>query len=219
MGINLTVIAVIVGGAGLLLFALGVARLRRLRVVAGCGHCTIGATLTAVGVAGGAVAFNLHSYERLTHERPVAEIRFVEEAPRRYTALLYPADSERVERYSLNGDEWQLDARILKWTGPAVLGGLDSYYRLDRISGRYQDVASERGLERSVHDLANGGGLDLWQVAREHGRWLPWVDTVYGSATYLPMRHEARFQVMVTQSGLLARPLNEPAVEALEGWR
>ncbi len=179
----------------------------------------MGAALTALGVGGGAVAVNLHSYERLTHERSVMEIRFVETAPRQYTALLYPEDSDRVHRYELLGDEWQLDARIIKWTGPAVITGMDSIYRLERLSGRYRDVESERSLERSVHDLANGGGLDLWEVARDHSRWLPWLDSLYGNATYLPMSNEARYQVVVNQSGVLARPVNDPAREAVRHWR
>ncbi|MCP1675526.1 hypothetical protein J2T57_002676 [Natronocella acetinitrilica] len=219
MGINLTWIAALVaaGGAGLLV--LGVVRLYRLRIVAGCGHCTIGAALAAVGVAGVGAAANLHSYDRLTHERPVMEIRFVENQPRQYTALVYHEGSADVQRFDISGDEWQLDARILKWTGPAIISGLDSYYRLERLSGRYRDVDSERSLNRSVYDLSEGVGIDLWRVAREHQRWMPWLDSVYGNAAYLPMSDEARFQVTVTQAGLVARPLNANAQTAVERWR
>lgn len=218
-GIVLGWAAVIVGVGGIVLLATGMSRLYHLRIVAGCGHCTLGAALTALGAAAAATGLHLHTYDRLTHERPVMEIRFVEKAPREFTVLVYPEDSPAVRRYTLHGDEWQLDARILRWSGPALLGGLDSLYRLERLSGRYRDVASERSLERSVHALAADGGIDLWALAREHQRWLPFIDTVYGNATYLPMIDDARYQVIMTQTGLLARPVNPEAQQAVERWR
>ena len=120
--------------------------------------------------------------------------------------------------FLLNGDDWQLDARLLKWHGWANLLGLDAQYRLERISGRYRDIELERSAPRSVYQLAENPGLDLWQMATEHRDRLRFVDAVYGTATYLPMADGARFQVSVGQSGILARPLNEPARNALSGW-
>ena len=38
---------------------------------------------------------------------------------------------------------------------------------------------------------------------------MPWADALYGSAVYVPMSDGARYQVVVSQSGLVARPLNE----------
>ena len=51
-------------------------------------------------------------------------------------------------------------------------------------------------------------------MSTDHPRWLPFVDAVYGSATYMPMADGARYQVSITQSGLIARPLN-PAADAV----
>jgi len=45
-------------------------------------------------------------------------------------------------------------------------------------------------------------------MAKRYGRWLSFVDVVYGSAAYLPMVNGARREISVTQSGLIARPLN-----------
>jgi hypothetical protein len=56
-----------------------------------------------------------------------------------------------------------------------------------------------------VHALAPERGLDLWGLAEAHERWLPFVDAVYGSATYMPMRDGDAYVVSLTQSGLVAR--------------
>jgi hypothetical protein len=111
------------------------------------------------------------------------------------------APSGDVETYVLNGDEWQLDARVLKWRGVANLLGLDARYRLERLGGRYVEIEQERTGPRSVYALGAPPALDLWLLARAYPRWLPFVDAVYGSATYLPMADGARFQVTISQTG------------------
>ena len=41
--------------------------------------------------------------------------------------------------------------------------------------------------------------------------WVPWLDALYGSATFLPMADGALYEIKVSQSGLVARPLNQAA--------
>jgi hypothetical protein len=45
------------------------------------------------------------------------------------------------------------------------------------------------------------------------------VNGYYGSATYLPMAAGARYEIHMSQSGLVARPDNEPAKAATRAWR
>jgi hypothetical protein len=177
-----------------------------------------GASLVGL-LALGAVGINLRSYARLTHEEPVAELSFEARGPQRYLATLTTLPERRVRRFELAGDEWQLDARVLKWRGWANLLGLDARYRLERVSGRYRDVAQERSAPRSVYALGEDPALDLWSLARDYPAWLPFVDAVYGSATYLPMAAGARYEVSLTQSGLIARPQSTAARASARGGR
>lgn len=204
---------------GLVFLAVALVRIRRFKLMSAGGHCLCGATLLAVGVALIAVGINLHTYQRFTAERPVAEVEFTQTGPRQFDARLHFPDTGRYSDVSLSGDEWQLDARVLKWSGLAVLAGADTQYRLERISGRYRDLDSEREAPRSVHALADNPGLDLWRLAQDYERYMPWIDARYGSATYLPMRDGARYAVALTQTGLIARPLNDAGERAVRDWR
>lgn len=204
---------------GLALLVRGVGRLRRRRVLAAGGHGLAGAALLALVAVLGLIGLDLHTYARLTHERPVAELSFHKLGPERYDAVIRFAHRGTAKRYRLEGDQWEIDARILKWRGFANLLGFDARYRLERLSGRYQDVAAEQSGARSVYALAGGSGLDLWTLAHRFRGWLPWVDAIYGSATYLPMADNARFEVLITQSGLMARALNPAAQDAVRNWR
>ncbi len=213
----MNVIIISFAAIGALFLLLAVLRLRRRRFIAAGSHTVSGLALLAFAGLFSAIAMNIHTYERLTYERPIAELRFTQIAPNQFQAhLRYPSGKTRL--FDMLGDEWQLDARILKWQGFANVLGMDSQYRLERISGRYRNLHEERNGTRSVHALADDAGLDLWQISQRHQRWLPWLDARYGSATYLPMTDGAVFEVHLTQSGLLARPSNPDARDAVRDW-
>lgn len=202
---------------GLAMLAGGVGRLRRRRIASGCVRCA--GSLLPLSLAGVLVlvASNLHTYARLTGEREVARLTFHQVEPQRYRAILETPDGRRA-RFMLAGDEWQLDARVIKWRGWATLAGLDTLYRLERLSGRYSDVRQELADERTVIELGGDRGLDLWRVANDYPSWTPFVDARYGSATYLPMSDSARYEVSITHSGLIARATDARTEAVLEEW-
>jgi hypothetical protein len=179
----------------------------------------LGVTAIAAAAVAALVAFNLRSYSRLTYEQPVLSVEFQTLAPQRFTATVTPAGHADPQRFELAGDEWMVDARVLKWHGFANVLGLDAYYRLERISGRYRDLEQERTAPRSVYSLHEESRFDLWSFAQAHRGWIPFVDGFYGSATFLPMANGARYQVTLSQTGLLARPDNEAAREVSESWK
>jgi hypothetical protein len=177
----------------------------------------VGLLLLAVAALMAAISINLYTYDRLTHESKIAEISFREIGPQHFGAIVLFKNNTKI--LDLRGDEWQIDARVLKWRGMAVLIGFDTLYRLDRLSGRYRDITQERTGLRTVHSLREEQGLDLWMIGRRYAHWIPWVDAVYGSATYMPMVDGASYTVSISSTGLLARPSNDIARKAIGEWR
>lgn len=202
---------------GLAMFVAGVRRVRHRRVISGCARCAGSLVPMAFALALALVASNLYTYARLTEEQSVARLSFQQAGEQRYRATLETPDGRRAN-FMLAGDEWQLDARVIKWHGWATLAGMDPLYRLERLSGRYQALTQELNDQRTVIELGGDRGLDLWGLAQEHPGWIPFVDARYGSATYLPMADDARYEVRITQSGLLARPLDPHTESVLEKW-
>ena len=148
--------------AGLLFLLLAVRRLRHRRFGACAIHGTSSLVLFLAAVAIGLLGVNLLTYHRLTHEQPALEAQFKRAGDARYAALLtYP--SGETQELALAGDEWQVDARVLKWRPFADLLGFDTAYRLERISGRYTDIARERDQPsapsmRSIRRIASTSG-------------------------------------------------------------
>ena len=216
MDLLLTLSAVFVLSA--LYFVYSMARhLRRRRPVRATRSLAGGTVSGCAGAATIMLAFSYYGYERLIDERPVGSIKFSESAPDDFVARLM-LDGEPDRLVQLHGNEWQLDARVITWTAPATILGLDPIFQLDRISGRYSDIGEEQSRHRTVYALSQPPRLDAWQFARNYPRLLPGVDAHYGTATFLPMAHGAIFEVAMTRTGLIARPANEAAREAVGNW-
>lgn len=214
------IVAAIVAACGVigLIFLVASAHRLRRRHYGGCAlH---GLSSLVFFLAAGAVALlglNLATYDRLTREQLALRVQLAQVAVEQYNATLtFP--SGEIRGYVLRGDDWQIDARVLKWHGFGNALGFDTAYRLERIGGRYRDIEQERTAARTVYALHAAERVDLWTLLRAWHSYIPWADALYGSATYLPMADKADYEVLVSPTGLLARPLNGAARAAVGGW-
>jgi hypothetical protein len=215
---TLLIAAIAVPALFVLLFsALAIRCARRRRTGATAVSGLVALVFVLAGIAVSLVGTNLLTWSRLTHETPAARLTFVRNGDRAFDVDVAYADG-RSERLPLAGDEWQIDARILKWRPLASVMGFDTLFRLERLSGRYADIDIERTAPHSVHRLHAPDAFDVWQLIRVAHAHMPWVDALYGSAVYLPMADQAAFDVSVGAGGLIARPRNDAARNAVAGW-
>lgn len=150
------------------------------------------------------IGSNVLTYHRLTHESPIALLDIEQIKHQQFRVKLLQLENCRKLSYDINGDEWQLDARIIKWHGWANLLGLDASFQLDRISGRYQSIAQQRSHLPTVYSLETKQKYDLWALKTKYN-WLPWLDAKYGQSVFLAMKNDQSYQIFMTQSGLIAR--------------
>jgi hypothetical protein len=202
-----------------LYFVISMARhARRRRPVRATRSLVGGVVSGCAGAASVMLAFSYYGYDRLIDEQPVATVQFTESGPHDFVArVMIKGETDQV--FHLQGNEWQMDARVVIWKPPATLLGLDPIYQLDRISGRYANIDEEKTKDRTVYSLSEPVALDVWQFARKYPKLLPGVDAQYGTATYLPMAQGAIYEVKMTRTGLIARPMNAAAVEAVGDWK
>ena len=214
---SLTIVSIALALAGLWLCFIGLRRLFARRTLSALNFELSGLIFLAVAAVSFVLSSNLYLYHRLDYEAPVAEIQFTELSPQHFTADLQRGEVQ--QQFDRWGDEWQLDAQMLLWKGFARAIGLDPQYRLHRLSGRYTSISDEREKRRSVYALSEKADVDLWLLASQHQSWFSWlVDASYGSAVYLPMSDKAIYQISISRTGLISRPMNAPAREAVSRW-
>src|SRR5882672_1447435 len=127
---------------------------------------------------------SVYTYHALTDETLIAELRFDQTADRQYLAHLRTGDRCDERALPVLGDQWRVDAEFLKWKYWAMLLGLDSQYRLDRLEGRYRSTADQNAAPNIAHYLGGGTALDVVTVAGWLGSWSFLIDATYGSSTY-----------------------------------
>lgn len=146
-------------------------------------------------------------YRGLTQEEVALTVTTVPTGPRAFQAYLEFPDGRDTTLHVM-GDQLLVDAHILKWHYLGNVIGYHTQYELDRLTGRYVDLDSERTMPRSVHSVKADKPFDLFDLARRHVWLRVLVDTEYGSATYIEVQRPARFEVLVSTTGLLVREVN-----------
>lgn len=165
------------------------------------------------------LAADVFSYKQLTAEQPIATIRFSQLSHQHYQASFIDSDGVKSE-YELFGDQWQLDSRVIKWTNTVLGMGIKPGYRLDRIAGRYLSLDDERNKPRKVYGLnQNIAGVDVWLWLNQADDNINLIDARYGSGVFLPMVDKGHYQILLSSTGLIARPLNQEAKDAVALWQ
>jgi Kef-type K+ transport system membrane component KefB len=162
----------------------------------------------------------LRGYGLLTAEAPVANVQARQLGPQWFGVRMeFPDGSHR--SVDLRGDEWQLDAHVIKWAPRAVALGAQPLFRVDRLSGRYRDATQAGATLPTIVALDADSVVDLWQLKQNFPRWLPWIDADYGSAAFLPLVDGGTYKVTISPlGGLVARPADAATADKLKaaGW-
>jgi len=192
-------------------FARTVKLIKKKRLWASCRNSSYFLLTLLLLISVSLIGLNILTYHRLTHETPVAYLHVEQLDKQHYRVDLLQFENCNKKSYILQGDEWQIDARIIKWHGWVNLLGLDASFQLDRISGRYRNIDQQRIHLPTVFALEAQPQYDLWALKKKY-QWLPWMDARYGQSVFLAMKNSQSYQVYMTQSGLIAR--EKPASKA-----
>lgn len=208
----LQIFIVVSGLLAVILLISGLAAWRRNARVGSVLRVCAAAFAFTIALLCGTISIGIGGYRALTQEEVAARIETERIGPQRFRATVLLPDSS-LHMYDLAGDEIYVDAHILKWRPLANLLGLHTAYELDRIAGRYHDVADEQTRERTVYSLAQAKPFNTFDLARRYWVLRPLVDAQYGSATFINATGAGRaadarsitYEVRVSTTGLLVR--------------
>jgi hypothetical protein len=151
------------------------------------------------------ISASIYTYGVLTDETLIAEIRFDAVGEQQYRAHLQTGDRCEDIDLLVYGDQWRVDAEFLKWKYWALLFGLDSQYRLDRLEGRYRTANEQNSRPTLSHDLTVTNAVDIVSLAQSLGSFNFLMDASYGSSTYQDIDTSTVHQVFKTPTGIFTR--------------
>jgi len=203
----LTVVALVFVLFAVLLVVVAIATFRKRRILGGIGALLVGLLCLSLAGLSAAVAIGVQGYRALTHEEVAARVRTEPLGSRHFRATVLLPDG-RTGQFNILGDAFYVDAHILKWKPIVNVLGLHTGYVLDRVGGRYNAVQDEQQRPHTVFPLGPERTVDVFAFVRRHPRILaPLVDAEYGSGTFVGAERPAWFEVRVSTTGLLIRPL------------
>ena len=192
------------GLLGILFIVSGLAALLRLRPIRFALRAAFGLLLLSLGGLAGGIGIGMRGYRALTREDVAARVTVRPLGAQRFEATFRVPDRPDMI-FELAGDQIYVDAHILKWTPLANVLGLHTAYELDRVAGRYDDIAQERQAGRTVFPLGEDKPVDLFGLRRRFTALAPLFDAEYGSGTFVPVRRRATFEIRISTTGLLIR--------------
>lgn len=196
--------ALLFGLLGMLLILSGLTALLRWRPLRFAFRTLLGLLLLSLGALAGGIGVGMRGYRALTREEVAARVVVRPIGPQRFEATFRVPDRPEIT-FELAGDQIYVDAHILKWTPMANVLGLHTAYELDRVAGRYDDIAKERSAERTIFPLGEDRAVNLFGLRRRYTALAPLLDAEYGSGTFVPVKRRAAFEVRISTTGLLIR--------------
>lgn len=199
--------AVLAVPGGLLLLA-GLVALRRRRPFRFVLRTLLGLLMLTAGALLATISIGLNGYRALTREEVAARVIVQPlNEPQRFSATFHITGRSEVVHYELSGDALYVDAHVLKWRPAVNMLGLHTAYELDRVAGRYDDIDRERAAVRTVYSLAPERSIDLFGLRQRYAFLSPLLDAEYGSGTFVRVTEPAEFEIRVSTTGLLVRPV------------
>jgi hypothetical protein len=178
--------------------------IRRRKFFGAVRNFTFSLLMLVLSLLFGVISFSIQGYNALTKEEETVSVEITPEGEQLFTAgITYPDGFQK--KYKLKGDEFYIDAHILKWKYPVNLLGLHTLYEFDRIAGRYSDIEDEKTKERTVHSIAKDRLIDIFNLRLQYSFLSFLVDAEYGSASFAAADKPKKMNVLVSTSGLLIR--------------
>ncbi len=154
--------------------------------------------------------FYLNSY-RLLIERELVAIVACDKVPETNNQVLNieffdDKEKSRKQTFEFNADEWVIESRIIKWKPLMGLFGMQRYYKLERLSGRYIDIEKEKTQPRLVYAIEAKPDR-LWRFIYKYQKCFPFIDAVYGNSAFINYVADGKYNVYMTATGLMIKDI------------
>lgn len=163
-------------------------------------------------------AKDISSYSAAENNQTIATLSF-----RKKDGNLYQLDLQEsggdLHTTDIEGQQWQLYARMFKWSPLAGAMGFRPGYRLESVAGRFIELQLDNKTgKREAQILNSSGEVDVWAFLNKHPVSFLSVDAYMSSPGFIPVADGAIFDVVLVGQNLNVNPLNDAAKSALKSW-
>ncbi|MGD9842650.1 MAG: hypothetical protein AB7F79_12335 [Steroidobacteraceae bacterium] len=208
-----TALALTLAGFGVVLIAIGYQRHHIHRDRSAVLHGVSGALLFVSGALLLALALNFNTYARLRPGEPLAELSIEKSGADSFRVRLLRIPAGDLQVFTLQGDRWEMQARLLQWHGWTTWFGLSSNIRLEQLYGINPAKSGKNDAEgyASSYSLSRNPGIHLWAWQTQHSKLLTALSTRLIKTGMLPLQNGLRYHLYFQENQLVARQINSPS--------
>lgn len=179
----------------------------------GCGG--LFAFLAAVTIT--LAALDISTYRVVANDKSVMTLSFKHQSTDSYLVEMHTVSGEDFSSV-IHGQQWQLEARMFKWTPLFTAMGFNTGYRLASLQGRYIELQIGNKNALSPQMLSSSALIDMWFLLSQSPAIFPAVEAYTTSPGFIPMADGAIFDVVLSSKNLVAHPVNDVAKAAMANW-
>ncbi|MDP2940071.1 MAG: hypothetical protein Q8O13_08345 [Candidatus Omnitrophota bacterium] len=124
-----------------------------------------------------------------------------------YIIFYKPINLKEPIAFGIKGNQWRIEGVVIKWKGFVNILGIHTWHKPVRLSGRYSDKLLAKSFSFTEYAL-NGGEDNFWKFVFGLDKFLPFIEAIYGSGTFIPCRENSVYKVYVTTSGYMIKSNN-----------
>ena len=164
------------------------------------------------------VGIDLATYHQLTSQDLIYKVSIKEISANVYDFHLQSSDSDKTFR--LEGDQWQIDFRLIRFSATSTVMGFYNLYQASRLSNRYESIEDEQQKPKQYYSLRNTviNSLDLWKFVKSYYSYLPGISSAFGSSVYAPLKNNAEYEILIGYAGVVVKATNEAGQSAIQQW-
>ncbi|MFO1348382.1 MAG: hypothetical protein U1F12_07335 [Pseudomonadales bacterium] len=183
--------------------------------VRGC----LGFFLVATGVVTALAGKDIYSYKPASSDtNVVVTVSFRKKDANVYIAEMQEPSGAFNSR-EIEGQQWQLTARMLAWPPLMSYIGLRSGYRLENISGRFIELQLDKMVAQKTSEPLNASGLlDTWRILNDHPSIVPLLSAHLAALGFIPIADGAIYEVIPAGQNFTVNPVNDAAKNAMKSW-
>ena len=198
------IVSIVFAILSVIFFVIFYAELRNRKLIRGTFNLLLAILMLVTAILFGVISIATNGYSALTMEQEAATVELRSIGKQVFVAKFTFPD-ESTSEFMLKGDEFYVDAHIIKWRPIVNFLGLHTAYELDRVAGRYYNVNDETTKERTAYSLSQTKYINIFDIRNKFEILAPILDAEYGSATFIDVRKNNKIRIMVSTSGLLIR--------------
>lgn len=143
----------------------------------------------------------LQTFSRFSYEEKIGEL-YTNKTDDEIHLIFNDIKNGKNYEFNLNGDQWEIEGEILVFSKTLRWLGAESYYRISRFSGRFEEPKEEIIKYFEINKKSK-----FWEFILKNGEKLPFIDTAYGIGAYQYPGYN--YEIYINDTGFIIRKIKK----------